>query len=128
MKPDGVSRGLVGEIISRFEKKGFKIVSLRMLRFDSRLATNFYSPHVGKPFFPELEKFIISGPVVGAVLEGNKAVEVVRGMIGTTKSFEASCGTIRGDFGLGYTDNVIHASDSTESFVRESKILFPDLI
>ena len=127
VKPDGVSRGLIGEIISRFEKKGFRIVTMRMLKFYSKLATNFYSPHVGKPFFPELEKFIISGPVVGAVLEGTKAIEVVRGMIGVTKSFEASSGTIRGDYGLGYTDNVIHASDSTESFIRESKILFPDL-
>lgn len=127
VKPDGVSRGLVGEIVSRFEKKGFKIISLRLLKFDTALASNFYSPHVGKPFFPELEKFICSGSVVAAVLEGNKAVDVVRGMIGTTKSFEASSGTIRGDFGLGYTDNVIHASDSAESFTRESKILFPEL-
>lgn len=127
IKPDGVNRGLVGEIISRFEKKGFKIVSLRMLRFDTSLARDFYSPHVGKPFFPELEKFIVSGPVVGVVLEGNKAVDVVRNMIGVTKSFEAAGGTIRGDFGLGYTDNVIHASDSVDSFARESKILFPNL-
>jgi nucleoside-diphosphate kinase len=127
IKPDGVSRGLVGEIISRFEKKGFKIISLQLLRFDSSVARNFYSPHVGKPFFPELEKFISSGPVVAAVLEGNNAVDVVRSMIGATKSFEAASGTIRGDLGLGYTDNVIHASDSAESFARESRILFPNL-
>jgi nucleoside-diphosphate kinase len=127
IKPDGVQRGLVGEIISRFEKKGFKIAALRMLSFDKKLASEFYSPHVGKPFFPELEKFIVSGAVVAAILEGNNAVEVVRRMIGATKSFEAASGTIRGDFGLGYTDNVIHASDSPESYSRESKILFPHL-
>jgi len=127
VKPDGVKRSLVGEIISRFEKKGFAIIVLQMLKFDSSLARNFYLPHVGKPFFPELEKFITSGPVVAAVLEGNNAVDVVRNMIGVTKSFEAASGTIRGDFGLGYTENVIHASDSSESFDRESRILFPNL-
>jgi nucleoside-diphosphate kinase len=127
IKPDGVRRFLVGEIISRFEKKGFRIVALRMLNFDSALARDFYSPHVGKPFFPELEEFVKSGPAVAMVLEGGNAVEVLRRMIGVTKSFEAASGTIRGDYGLGYTDNVIHASDSGESFVRESKIVFPDL-
>lgn len=128
IKPDGVRRGLVGEIVSRFEKKGFKIVALKLLVFDSALANDFYSPHVGKPFFPELEKFIVSGPVVASVLEGSNAVDVVRRMIGVTKSSEAASGTVRGDFGLGYTDNVIHASDSLESFARESKILFSDLV
>jgi len=127
VKPDGLRRGLVGEIISRFEKKGFKIVALRLLAFKKDLAIDFYSPHVGKPFFPELEQFIISGPVVAVVLEGANAVDVVRRMIGVTKSFEAASGTIRGDFGLGYTDNVVHASDSQESYERESKIVFPEL-
>jgi nucleoside-diphosphate kinase len=127
IKPDGVSRKLVGEIISRFEKKGFELVALRLMSFDKAFANNFYSPHVGKGFFAELEKFITSGPVVAIVLDGANAVDVVRRMIGVTKSFEASSGTIRGDFGLGFTDNVVHASDSQESFTRESKILFPDL-
>jgi nucleoside-diphosphate kinase len=127
IKPDGVARGFVGEIISRFERKGFKLVRLRLLRFDISLARDFYSPHLGKPFFPDLESFISSGNVVAVILEGNNAVDVVRRMIGVTKSFEAASGTIRGDLGLGYTDNVIHASDSIESFARESKILFPDL-
>lgn len=126
IKPDGVARKLVGEILTRFERKGFSIASMRMLKFDVPLARDFYSPHVGKPFFPDLEKFITSGPVVAAVLEGDKAVDVVRRMIGVTKSFEASSGTIRGDFALGFTDNVIHASDSAESFARESKIIFPE--
>ena len=127
IKPDGVQRRLVGEVISRFEKKGFTIRALRMISFDRALARDFYSPHVGKPFFPELEEFVVSGPAVAMLLEGANAVDVVRRMIGVTKSFEAASGTIRGDFGLGYTDNVIHASDSQESYSRESKILFPDL-
>jgi nucleoside-diphosphate kinase len=100
---------------------------MAMLRFNRNLAQDFYSPHVGKPFFPELENFITSGPVVAMVLEGSYAVDVVRRMIGVTKSFEAASGTIRGDFGLGYTDNIVHASDSQESYLRESKIIFPDL-
>jgi nucleoside-diphosphate kinase len=128
IKPDGVSRQLSGEILARFERKGFKVVALQLVRFDKDLAKDFYSPHVGKPFFPELQDFITSGPAIAAILEGPHAVDVVRGMIGVTKSFEAASGTIRGDFALGYTDNVIHASDSDESFQRESKILFPSFI
>ena len=127
IKPDAVSRGLSGEILSRFEKRGFKLVALRMIQFDKVIAQSFYSPHVGKPFFPELERFITSGPLVGAILEGANAVDVVRKMIGATKSYEANSGTIRGDYALGITDNVIHASDSSESFARESKILFPEV-
>lgn len=127
IKPDGVKRLLVGEILSRFERKGFQIAELRMIRFDRALAQDFYSPHVGKPFYPDLENFITSGKAVAAILEGNDAVNVVRRMIGVTKSSEAASGTIRGDYGLGFTDNVIHASDSKESFERESKILFPEM-
>jgi len=127
VKPDGVKRKLIGEIISRFERKGFTLSALKLLSFDSDLARDFYSPHVGKSFFPELEQFITSGPAVAMVLEGPNAVEVVRRMIGVTKSFEASSGTIRGDYGLGYTDNVAHASDSQESYLREAKIIFPDI-
>ena len=96
-----------------------------MLTLEHEIAVDFYSPHAGKPFFPDLERFITSGPVVGVVLEGNNAVNVVRAMIGKTKSDEAASGTIRGDYALGYTDNIIHASDSLENFQRESKILFP---
>jgi nucleoside-diphosphate kinase len=126
VKPDGVKRSLIGEVISRFEKKGFQIRALRMIFFDKALAERFYSPHVGKPFYPELENFITSGGSVAAILEGTDAVDVVRRMIGTTKSSEALPGTVRGDLSLGYTENVIHASDSRDSFERESKILFPD--
>ena len=127
IKPDGVTRNLVGEVISRFERMRFKLIAMEIFRFDAGVAKDFYAPHVGKPFYPELEAFIISGPVVAMVLDGNNAVDVVRRMIGVTKSFEASSGTIRGDLGLGYTDNVVHASDSVESFLRESKIIFPNL-
>jgi nucleoside-diphosphate kinase len=125
LKPDAVHRGLIGEIIARFEKRGFQIKKIRMLTMEKEIAANFYSPHAGKPFFGDLERFITSGAVVGVVLEGNNAITVVRSMIGKTKSDEAASGTIRGDFALGYTDNIIHASDSLESFERESKILFP---
>jgi nucleoside-diphosphate kinase len=127
IKPDGVRRALIGEIITRFERKGFAIRALKLLTFDEDLARKFYSPHVGKPFYPELEKFIISGAVVAMVLEGSTAVDVVRRMIGVTKSFEAASGTIRGDYGLGFTDNVVHASDSIDSYERESRIIFSDL-
>jgi nucleoside-diphosphate kinase len=127
IKPDGVRRNLVGEIIARFERKGFKLIAIQLFNLNSATAGDFYSPHVGKPFYPDLEAFVTSGPVVGMVLEGNNAVDVVRRMIGATKSFEAASGTIRGDLGLGFTDNVVHASDSAESFQRESRILFPNL-
>ncbi|MEM4311370.1 MAG: nucleoside-diphosphate kinase [Nitrososphaerales archaeon] len=124
IKPDGVKRGLIGEIITRFEKRGFKIKALKMLNFSKEMAEEFYSPHKGKAFFNELIAFITSGPVVAMILEGNYALSVVRSMIGSTKSYEALSGTIRGDYGLGITDNVIHASDSKESFEREAKIIF----
>lgn len=128
VKPDGVRRGFVGEVLGRFERKGFKIIALQMFKLDSKLANDFYAPHVGKSFFPELEKFMTSGPIVAIILEGENAVDVVRRMIGVTKSFEAASGTIRGDLSLGYTDNVVHASDSADSFKRESKIIFPNLV
>ncbi|OHE56134.1 MAG: nucleoside-diphosphate kinase [Thaumarchaeota archaeon RBG_16_49_8] len=127
IKPDGVQRELIGVILSRFENRGFTIKKMKMLTFTTTQAENFYSPHKEKPFFPGLVKFITSGPVVAVVLEGRTgvdAVSVVRSMIGATKSYEAAAGTIRGDFSLGLEDNVIHASDSTENYKRESKIVF----
>ena len=124
VKPDAVSRGLIGEIVSRFEKKGFKIIKLKMLTFTKDMAEKFYSDHIAKPFFNELVSFITSGRVVVVVIEGNNAIATTRIMIGSTKSFEAAPGSIRGDFGLGLTDNVIHASDSTESFDKEVKVVF----
>jgi nucleoside-diphosphate kinase len=124
VKPDGVERKLVGQILSRFENKGFKIVKLRMFTFTKEMAEEFYSDHKSKPFFGELVSFITSGRVVAAVIEGNNAIITTRLMIGSTKSFEASPGSIRGDFGLGFTDNIIHASDSKKSFEKEVSVVF----
>ena len=124
IKPDGVKKGLVGEIIKRFESKGFAVKNLQMQTMSRSLAEEFYSVHKDKPFFGDLVAFITSGPVVGAVLSGRDAVATVRRMVGVTKSWEAAPGTIRGDFGLGYTDNIIHASDSAESFTKESGVFF----
>ncbi|HKC78674.1 MAG TPA: nucleoside-diphosphate kinase [Nitrosopumilaceae archaeon] len=124
VKPDGVERKLVGQILSRFENKGFKIVKLRMFTFTKEMAEEFYSDHKSKPFFGELVSFITSGRVVATVIEGNNAITTTRLMIGSTKSFEASPGSIRGDFGLGFTDNIIHASDSKESFEKEVSVVF----
>jgi nucleoside-diphosphate kinase len=124
VKPDGVERKLVGQILSRFENKGFKIVKLKMFTFSKEMAEEFYSIHRSKPFFGELVSFITSGRVVAAVIEGNNAIATTRLMIGSTKSYEASSGSIRGDFGLGLTDNIIHASDSKESFEKEVVVVF----
>jgi nucleoside-diphosphate kinase len=124
VKPDGVKRGLVGEILGRFEAKGFVIKKVQMLTMSKVQAKEFYGVHADKPFFGELVSFITSGPVVGAVLSGKDAVAVVRRMVGTTKSWEEAAGTIRGDLGLGLTDNTIHASDSAESFTHEQTTFF----
>lgn len=124
VKPDGFKKGLVGKIISRFEEKGFQIVNLRSFQFDTDTAHKFYDAHKDKHFFNELVSFICSGKTVGCILEGNNAISTIRLMVGNTKSTEAQPGTIRGDFGLGFTDNIIHASDSAESFIKESKIIF----
>jgi nucleoside-diphosphate kinase len=124
VKPDGVRRGLVGEILSRFERKGFTVKKIQMLTMSKAQAEEFYAVHNGKPFFKDLVAFITSGPVVGVVLSGRDAVATVRRMVGATKSWEAAAGTIRGDFSLGYTDNTIHASDSGESFSKEHAAFF----
>ena len=124
VKPDGVRRQLVGEIIARFEQRGFLIQKLKMFTFTKELASEFYSIHKDKPFFEELLSYITSGPVVVVVIEGNNAVGTTRQMVGATKSFEAEPGSIRGDFGLGFTENIIHASDSTESFDKEVNVVF----
>ncbi len=114
VKPDGVRRGLVGEIISRFERKGLRIVAMKMLRFTPELARRHYEEHVNKPFYPDLEKFILSGPVVAMVLEGEDVVELTRMMMGKTRHTEAAPGTIRGDFAFSTTENLVHGSDSPE--------------
>jgi len=124
IKPDGFKRQLTGKVLARFEEKGFQIKNLKSYNFTKEKAQEFYSVHKDKPFFGELVSFISSGMVVACILEGNNAVNTVRIMIGATKSFEAAPGTIRGDFGLGFTDNIIHASDSAESFIKESRVIF----
>ncbi len=124
LKPDAVARNLTGKIIARFERKGFILVKLKMFQFSKQQAADFYCVHKDKPFFGDLVSFITSGRVVAAVIEGNNAVATTRMMIGATKSFEAAPGSIRGDFGLGFTDNIIHASDSEESFLHEEGVVF----
>lgn len=124
IKPDGVRRKLVGEIISRMERKGFEIIKLKMFTFTREQAVDFYSTHSNESFFEPLVEFVTSGPVVAVVLDGENAISTIRLMIGLTRSYEASPGTIRGDFGLGATTNIIHASDSSKSFERESRIIF----
>jgi nucleoside-diphosphate kinase len=124
IKPDAIRRHLVGKIVTRFEEKGFQLLELRLQLFSEEKAKEFYDVHREKTFFHELVSFISSDKTVACILEGNDAINVVRKLIGQTKSFEASPGTIRGDYGLGVTDNIIHASDSHESFLKESKIIF----
>jgi nucleoside-diphosphate kinase len=124
IKPDGIRRQLVGKIISRFEDKGFRLINLRFFIFSRQQASEFYSIHSSKPFFEELVSFITSGPVIACLIEGVNAITAGRLMAGATKSSEAVPGTIRGDFGLGLTENLIHASDSPESFIKESRVIF----
>ncbi|MCE4624748.1 MAG: nucleoside-diphosphate kinase [Desulfurococcales archaeon] len=126
VKPDGVRRGLIGEVIRRFERKGLKIRALKMVWLSREKAEEFYSVHRGKHFFNDLIEFITSGPIVAMVLEGDEAINVVRLMIGATDGRKAQPGTIRGDFALSIQDNVVHASDSEESFEREFKVLFTE--
>ena len=124
IKPDAFERKLTGTILSRFEKKGLLIKELKSFNFTKEKAEEFYSEHQNKPFFHDLVSFISSSTVVVCILEGEKAINVVRQMIGSTRSFEAQPGTVRGDYGLGITNNIIHASDSYESFIKESKVIF----
>ena len=124
LKPDSVKRNLVGEILLRFEKRGFVISKLKMLTFTREMAEQFYFVHNTKPFFDELVTYITSGKVVVAVIAGDNAIEETRQIIGKTNPEEASSGTIRGDFGNNITENSIHASDSTESFDKEVNVVF----
>jgi len=123
-KPDAVQRGLVGRIISRFEEKGLKIAGLKMLQVDEALAGRHYAEHLEKPFYPELLAFITASPVVALAVEGDNAVEVVRNLMGVTNPQKAGSGTIRGDFGLNLTMNLVHGSDSLASAQRELALFF----
>ena len=124
IKPDAAKRNLVGEILSRFEKKGFTISKLKALNFTVEMAEQFYSAHNSKPFFGELVSFITSRKVVAAVIEGENVIDTTREVIGKTNPKDASPGTIRGDFGIDITENSIHASDSSESFDKEVNVVF----
>jgi nucleoside-diphosphate kinase len=124
VKPDGVSRGLVGEVIGRFEKKGLKLEKLKMLTVSEELARRHYAEHVERPFFPELLSFITSGPVVAMEWSGNEAVAVARTLMGPTNPVAAPPGTIRGDLASVITENIVHGSDSVESAARELAIFF----
>ncbi len=124
LKPDAIQRGLAGQILGRFERRGLKVVGLKMMRVTRQLAESYYAEHKGKPFYEPLMGYITSGPVVAMVLEGDGAVAVVRKMMGKTNSAEAETGTIRGDFALTIGRNVIHGSDSLESAKREIGFFF----
>jgi nucleoside-diphosphate kinase len=126
LKPDGVQRGIVGKVIQRFEDKGLKIVALKMLWIDDELAGNHYGEHVEKPFFKELTDFITSGPVVAMVLEGDGAIDQVRTLMGATDPKKSPPGSIRGDFGMELSKNIVHGSDKLESAQREIGLFFND--
>ncbi len=124
VKPDGVARGLIGEVVSRFERKGLKLERARVLTIDQALASRHYAEHVDKPFFGELVAFITSGPVFAMEWSGESAVSVARTVMGPTNPAEAPPGSIRGDFGLIITENIVHGSDSQASAERELDIFF----
>ena len=124
VKPDGVRRGLVGEVIGRLERKGLTLERMRLLTIDADLAGRHYAEHRAKPFFGELVAFIISGPVVAMEWSGPKAVSIVRALMGPTDPAEAPPGTLRGDFGTIITENIVHGSDSPESAGRELGLFF----
>jgi nucleoside-diphosphate kinase len=123
-KPDTVQRGLVGRVVSRFEEKGLKLVGMKMLRVDESLAGRHYAEHVEKPFYADLLAFITASPIVALAVEGDNAVEVVRNLMGVTNPQKAGSGTIRGDFGLNLTMNLVHGSDSLASAQREVALFF----
>ncbi len=126
LKPDCVQRGLIGTILQRFEAKGLQLVALKLRQFTPAVFEKHYEPHKGKPFYPGLVKYMCSAPVVALVLEGVDAIEVTRGLIGATNSRKAAPGTIRGDLGMSFSNNLVHGSDSAESAAREIAIFFGD--
>jgi nucleoside-diphosphate kinase len=127
VKPDAFTRGLTGEIIARFERKGLRILALEQRTLDEGTAKQHYAEHEGKPFFDELVGFITSGPLVAMVLEGHEAVKAARQVIGATNPLEATTGSIRGDYALEVGQNMVHGSDSDESATREADLFFPGL-
>lgn len=128
IKPDGVRRGLAGEVLSRIERKGLRIVAMDMRVVGKDLAETHYAEHAGKPFYGSLVEFITSGPLVAMVVEGPRAIEAFRALAGATDPVKATPGTIRGDYALEVQDNIVHGSDSPDSAEREIKIFFPDVV
>ncbi|MFL1381890.1 MULTISPECIES: nucleoside-diphosphate kinase [unclassified Nocardiopsis] len=127
IKPDGVRRNIVGEVISRIERKGLRIVAMELRTLDAETARTHYEEHSERPFFGSLVEFITGGPLVALVVEGERAIEAFRALAGATDPVTASPGTIRGDFALEVQQNIVHGSDSTYSAEREIKLFFPDL-
>ena len=126
-KPDAVRRGLVGEILGRYERKGLALVAMDLRSIDAAMADEHYAEHVEKPFYPPLREFVTSGQLVAAVLEGDQAIEVVRVLNGATDARKAAAGTVRGDLALSNRENLVHGSDSPEAAKREIALWFPDL-
>ncbi|MBC2260158.1 nucleoside-diphosphate kinase [Listeria sp. FSL L7-0091] len=124
VKPDGVERGLIGEILAKIEKKGIKLVAGKLMQIDRKLAEQHYAEHIGKPFFEDLIGFITSGPVFAMVLEGDDVIKTARRMMGKTNPLEADSGTIRAEYAIHTNRNVIHGSDSPESAKREIQLFF----
>ena len=127
IKPDAVRRGMVGEIVSRFERKGLVIEAMVLRTMDGQLADQHYAEHVEKPFYPPLKEFMTGGPLIAAVLSGDQVIEVVRALVGATDGRKAAAGTIRGDLSLSNRENLVHASDSPDSAKRELALWFPEL-
>ena len=127
VKPDAFARNLTGEIIARFERKGLRLAALKQMTMTTELAERHYAEHAEKPFFGELVSFISSGPLVAMVLEGDRAVEAARQVIGATDPLKAAPGSIRGDFAVEVGQNMVHGSDSPESAAREVALFFPEL-
>jgi nucleoside-diphosphate kinase len=127
VKPDAFARNLTGEIIARFERKGLRLAALKQMTMTADLAESHYAEHVDKPFFGELTSFITSGPLVAMVLEGDRAIEAARQVIGATDPLKASPGSIRGDFAIEVGQNMVHGSDAPESAAREVSLFFPEL-
>jgi nucleoside-diphosphate kinase len=126
IKPDAVARGLVGEVIGRFERKGLAIEEMVLRSMDAGLADRHYAEHLTKAFYPPLKEFMTGGPLVAMIISGDQAVEVVRGLVGATDGRKAAPGTIRGDLSLSNQRNLVHASDSVDSAAREIALWFPD--
>jgi nucleoside-diphosphate kinase len=127
IKPDGVRRNIIGEVISRIERKGLKLVAMELRTLDTDTAKTHYEEHASRPFFDSLVEFITGGPLVAMVVEGDRSIEAFRALAGATDPVTAAPGTIRGDFALEVQQNIVHGSDSTYSAEREIKLFFPDL-